>query len=213
MVEAKGGRTTKAVDLIRSMAPEHNCTRVDSCYDVDEQGAWGKLLRITRKVKREHGLWGEVRGDPSFPELGLTQMLGAPSSAVRVRLYEKGKQPDLRHLNRPNLVRLEVQVRPQKAAKAVYSSLSPIEVWGATKFTRDLAARVLASSLQPAPAGTIHRQSSSDRAVSWMLQQYGCHLLAMLADHGDWACVGKELGHRLDLMHQRRLKPLGSGGE
>ncbi|WP_235605818.1 replication initiation factor domain-containing protein, partial [Rhodanobacter thiooxydans] len=81
----------------------------------------------------------EKRGDWDMPELGRTQYLGASSSAVRARLYEKGKQPEFRHLSRFDLCRLEIQVRPAKDAKDAYSKLSALEVWGASKWTRQLA--------------------------------------------------------------------------
>lgn len=193
MVEVKGEHTPYVVERLRSAAP-HRCTRVDACADFDRPGAWDELLAPVLKVKAEHKLYGEKRGDWEFPELGRTQYLGANSSAVRARLYEKGRQPEYRHLERFNLCRLEVQVRPTKEAKDAYSQLGPVEVWGASKWTRELAATVLQEHVDPHPAGTIRRDTTRDRALRWMALQYGPHLVSLAGDLGGWDMLGRTLG-------------------
>ena len=61
---------------------------------------------------------GGKAGDwDDFPEKGRTLYLGSQSSPVRMRLYEKGLQPEYAHLNRPNWARIEVQVRPAKGGQ------------------------------------------------------------------------------------------------
>ena len=82
MVEVKGERTPGVVERLRS-ACEHRCTRVDSCVDFERPGAFEELLGPVLEVKAAHRLYGEKRGDWEFPELGRTQYLGAPSSAIR----------------------------------------------------------------------------------------------------------------------------------
>jgi hypothetical protein len=193
MIEVKGEGTPAVVELLRAAA-EHRCTRVDACADFDAPGAWEALLEPVLQVKAQHNLYGEKRGDWEFPELGRTQYLGANSSAVRARLYEKGRQPEYRHLERWDLCRLEVQVRPAKDAKAEYSTLGPLEVWGASKWTRQLAAAVLHEHLDPHPPGTIRRDSNRDRALKWMALQYGPHLVSLADDLGGWDVLGLTLG-------------------
>jgi hypothetical protein len=193
MVEVKGEHTPYVVERLRGAAP-HRCTRADACADFDRPGAWDALLEPVLQVKAKHKLYGEKRGDWEFPELGRTQYLGANSSAVRVRLYEKGRQPEYRHLERWDLCRLEVQVRPAKEAKDAYSKLSPLEVWGASRFTRDLAATVLQEHVDPHPAGTVRRDTTRDRALRWMSLQYGPHLVSLADDLGGWEVLGLTLG-------------------
>jgi hypothetical protein len=193
MVEVKGELSPMVVERLRSAA-EHRCTRADACADFDAPGAWESLLAPVLKVKADHKLYGEKRGDWEFPELGRTQYLGANSSAVRARLYEKGRQPEYRHLERFDLCRLEVQVRPAKEAKEAYSKLGPLEVWGASKWTRELAAAVLQEHIDPHPAGTIRRDTTRDRALRWMALQYGPHLVSLAADLGGWDVLGLTLG-------------------
>lgn len=192
MVEVKGERTPQVVERLRSGFP-HRCTRVDSCADFERPGVFEELLVPVMRAKADHRLYGERRGDWEFPELGRTQYLGANSSAVRARLYEKGKQPEFRHLDRPNLCRLEIQVRPAKDAKSVFSTLSPLEVWGASKWTRQLASEVLQELLDPHPPGTVWRDSKRDQALRWMAGQYGAHLVSLAADLGGWDVLGLTL--------------------
>lgn len=203
MVEVKGERTPEVVERLRSDFP-HRCTRVDSCADFERPGAFEELLQPVLRAKADHRLYGERRGDWEFPELGRTQYLGANSSPIRARLYEKGKQPEYRHLNRPNLCRLEIQIRPQKEAKSAYANLSALEVWGASKWTRQLASDVLETMLDPQPPGTVRRDSKRDQALRWMASQYGPHLVSLAADLGGWDVLGLTLREMVEEEKQRR---------
>ena len=193
MVEVKGESTPEIVQKLRSEAQDHRCTRVDSCVDIERPGAFEELLAPVMEVKAKHRLYGERRGDWDQPHLGRTQYLGANSSTVRARLYEKGRQPEFRHLHRDDLVRLEIQVRPMKDAKDVYSTLSPLEIWGASKWTRQLAEAVLSEAVNPHPPGTVRKESDMDRKLRWMVKQYGPTLVQLFSDLGSWECVGLQL--------------------
>lgn len=206
MVEVKGERTPAFVDKFRQLVPTHRCTRVDSCQDFDEPGAWDRLLAHVLEVKQEHRLKGEKRGDWDFPEDGRTQYLGSDQSAVRARLYEKGKQPGYRHLERFDLARLEIQVRPVKAAKTVFSSLDALQVWGASPFTRDLAARILQLAVDKQAAGTVWKRSKPLAALGFACQQYGPAFL-WLHDHvGDWQSVGLTLGEMIAEVQEKKRR-------
>lgn len=197
MIEVKGEYTTPAVERLRERF-FHRVSRVDACADFDAPAAFERLLGPCMEVKGKHRLKGERRGDwEDFPEEGRTLYLGAPTSVARVRLYEKGKQPEYRHLAKPDWARIEVQVRPAKAAKAAYNRATPADVWGATAWTRDLAGRVLAEHVDPHPAGTVYRKTERDRALAWMCKQYGAHLVSLKEDLGDWANVGRTLAEMI----------------
>ena len=193
MLEAKGERTPSVVERLRSRY-EHRCTRVDSCYDVEEVGAFDRMLDPCLHVKKAHKLKGSKAGDwEDFPEDGRTLYVGAQTSPVRLRLYEKGHQPEYRHLNRPDWVRIELQVRPAKDAKDVYSRADSLAVWGASAWTRELAGLVLAAELAPLPAGTTYRMTDEERAIHFMCKQYGKHMMSMRNRVGSWEGVGLEL--------------------
>jgi len=203
MIEVKGSPSRDMVPMIRDRYPDHACTRVDAAYDLDKVGAWDELLTEVVDVKSKFNLRGEKRGDWDFPDDGRTMYLGA-TSTVRVRLYEKGKQPEYRDCGHPDWVRLEVQVRPKKEARQVYTTLDAMEVWGASKYTRELASRVLQRELDPFPAGTVRRLSSRDRALDFMCEQYGSHLLSLKEDLGSWECLGLTLSEMI--ARKRRSK-------
>jgi len=203
MIEVKGERTPEVVERLRSRFP-HRVTRLDSCADFDAPGAFQRLLRPVRAVKRDHRIWGERRGDWQQPEKGRTMNLGAPTSPTKFRLYEKGKQPEYAHLSRFDWVRAEIQVRPQKEAKASYAAITPLDAWGASRWSRDLAARILSDHVDPHPAGTVYRRTDLESRIDWVCKQAGPTLLELLAEVGTWECVGLTLGERIQELKENR---------
>lgn len=202
MIEVKGESTPRVAEALRGAFP-HRVTRVDSCADFDAPGAFEAIVGAMSKVKAAHRLLGEHRGDwEDHPDLGRTKYLGSPKSPVRARGYEKGKQPEYRHLNMPNLARIEVQVRPAKEAKQAYSGLSALDVWGASKWTRELAAAILKNHVDPHPAGTVYKKTDLERRLDWICAQGGPTLLELLQECGTWETVGLTLGETI--ARQRR---------
>lgn len=191
MIEVKGERSPGVVERIRAVP--HRVTRMDSCVDWDEPGAWDRALGLCSDIKARTGLYGEKRGDWDQPDLGRTFYLGAPSSAVRFRLYEKGKQPEYRHLMRPDYVRAEVEIRPAKEAKEGFASITAQQAWGVSPWTREMAAQWLIGQVEPCPPGNMRREVQRDRALRFMAGQYGQHLLSLQADLGSWECLGLTL--------------------
>ena len=192
-IEVKGEKTPEAVKALRERY-WHRVTRVDACADFDEPEAFERLLGPCLEVKKQFRLKGSKLGDwEDFPEDGRTLYLGSPSSVSRVRLYEKGKQPEYKHLRRPDWVRIEAQIRPAKEAKESFNRITPMECWGASKWTRELAARVLKEHVEPHAAGSTYRLTERETALNWMCKQYGAHLLSLASDLGGWDCVGLTL--------------------
>lgn len=205
MVEVKGEHTPAVVNELRSRWPNHRVTRVDSCADFDHPGAFEAILMPCEKVVRDRKIYAQRLGDwEQHPELGRTYMMGSKESAVRCRLYEKGLQPEYRHLDQRNWARLEVQVRPAKEAKETFSALSPTEVWGASRWSRELASSVLQDHVDPHPAGTVYRLTERDSALSWMCRQYGPHLTSLALDLGGWDVLGLTLREMLDEQERKR---------
>lgn len=203
MIEVKGERSPEVVERLRSAFP-HGVTRMDACADFDAPGAFDALLEPLLHVKQEHRLKGRRDGDwEDFPELGRTQYVGSPQSVAMVRLYEKGKQPEYRHLERPDWVRAEVQVRPgSKETKLAYAKLSPSDAWGASAWSREYACLVLEDHVDPHPAGTTWRKSDLETRLSWLCRQYGPTLLELLGEVGNWECVGLTLGEAIKAHQQ-----------
>lgn len=200
MMEVKGEHTPAAVEAIRASIP-HRCTRVDSCADFDRPNVFDELVAQITVIKKKHGIKGSKAGDwEDHPDEGRTFYVGAPSSSVLCRTYEKGKQPEYRHLNRPHWTRSEVQARPKREARDLYAleSTTPESVWGAARFTRDIAAVILQNHVDPHPAGTIYRLPSDERALRWVSKQYGPLFLRLFEDLGSWQAVGLTLGDYIE---------------
>lgn len=198
MIEVKGERSPEVVERLRSAFP-HRATRMDSCADFDAPGAFERLLGTCLTIKRRHKLKGDRAGDwEDFPELGRTQYIGTPNSVSMLRLYEKGKQPEYRHLDKPDWVRAEIQVRPAKEAKTTFSSLSAIDIWGASRWSRELAGEILREHVDPHPAGTVYRKTSLDARLDWLCRQGGSTLLELYEQVGSWACVGLTLSEKIN---------------
>ena len=209
MLEVKGERTPEVVERLRRDV-SHRCTRVDSCADFDAPRAFDRLYRACRTVKKAHRIMGGKAGDwEDFPEKGRTLYLGAKTSATRLRLYEKGKQPEYTHLARENWTRLEIQVRPEKEAKGEFSLLSAEDVWGASRWTRELSALVLQNHVDPHPAGSTYRKTEDEAAIEWMCRQYGQRLVSMASDLGGWDCLGLTLG---EIVREQQRRSGGVSG-
>lgn len=203
MIEVKGECSPRVVERLRSDFP-HRVTRVDACADFDAPGAFESLLGPCQEVVESKRIYSERRGDwDHFPELGRTYMMGSAQSVSRVRLYEKGKQPEYRHLARHDWSRLEVQVRPAKEAKDTFSTLTPVEVWGASGWTRDIATRCLLEHVDPHPAGSTYKRTERDAALAWMCKQYGPHLFSLACDLGGWECLGLTLREMIEEGNRR----------
>lgn len=194
-----GGRTdvhvkaTSAVaDAVRSLVTVDRCktarvdTRVDSLAPFDE------LADILERAGEIYGsqiveISGRagVKGDRH--DTGRTVMLGAPSSALRIRLYEKWLESPGQYVEGTN--RVEVQLRPPSRVKERVSSWSRAETFCASKVAREVAER-LGTDLAPAASLHVSRGTPDlDRSMAAMGRQYGRAFGRYLATGGDLSMV------------------------
>lgn len=213
-VEASGDAApTLAGFLQADMAGYYRVTRVDSAYDFIDGDPWNELFEACTTVAdylpsgeprgrrlslRTVGDW--LREDEGFPD-GRTLYVGSPTSPVMARLYEKGKQlrkafPDQADRFPIGWTRLELQWRPQKEQRRAAAELSPVEVWGAGAWSRDLHARVL--HLEPERRAPFYEAPPDDaRAFHYLVKQYGPLMRRLVAAHG-WDGLRDELRRALD---------------
>lgn len=197
-VKASGSATDAFVELVRSSWPEHRVTRMDAAEDFRDPGAYEAAEGICRRVGRELGVRGRAIVPDDASE-GRTYYLGAPSSDVRVRLYDKtaevrSRLPEVRHCEVPDhWVRLEAQVRPRKDARVVAAQVPPEAAWGFAGWTSSLAREVFALDVERVSmqAG---RETDHERARRFMVMQYRRVLERMLDEVGSWERVGVQLG-------------------
>lgn len=133
--------------------------------------------RITYMESKENGI-----------SLGRTLYLGAPSSRVRVRVYEKWLQSPGEYVEGTN--RVEVQLRPDSKAKAFVSSWGPAATFCASRTTRDLAQR-LGADLTPEVTLRVKRPTPTlEESLEAMGNQYGKGVRQWLdLTGGDWGRV------------------------
>ena len=197
-MEILGPRAQFFADQVRAKM-HHTCPRLDSCIDLRGEGVWDLVVVKAGEIKHKYkALHGERRGDWDKPEKGLTLTLGSPEGSAYVRIYQRGKHPDYVHLGQPDLVRMEIQVRPHGLpAKNRFATCSALDAWGASNWSKALLLAVVGESvvrIQPNPAW---KQTDDDRVFRWMLKQYGRRLDAAAKAWGGWAQLGVALGETL----------------
>lgn len=164
---------------VRELWPAHRVTRVDACQDYDEPGAWDRLYGLAEAFALSRGLAVDQAGDWLRLEAGRTFYVGGRKSAVRLRVYEKGKQlrgeaalagVELDGIS-PDLVRVELQVRPDKDARWTAAQLRPEDFYGFSVWSRDFLASLTGEDVERV---TIREARSTDveRSVGWMTRQY-----------------------------------------
>jgi DNA relaxase NicK len=208
-VWASGDDTDSLVPVVRGRWPaRHRVTRMDAAQDFDEPGAWDRLYAAALAVADERRLKIDQAGDWHRLEEGRTFYVGGRKSAVFARLYEKGKQLRLQALDggadiSPDLVRLEVQVRPEGRAREVAAIAAPEDAYGYAEWTRELARRVYGAEVE-----RVHikerRESDDERALAWLVRQYGEHLGRLAESVGSWERVGTHLGRMVERQERAR---------
>lgn len=220
---ASSDSTMELVNLLRNEFPEHYVTRFDSCEDFNE--TYDKLRRPCIKVAKAHGVAFPEHKDELNDEAGRTQYMGAPSSSIRFRLYEKGKQkwaemnmaafqqiyampdvfthihPETGEVLEGNIwTRAEVQVRPKgDSARLAASTATPLEAWGFTQWSHALALELFKREFERIHVRE-HKLTDDEIALSWMLKQYGKVLMRTSNKLGGWPELGSMLGTAIERM-------------
>lgn len=164
--------TSDAADLVREDVTTGACktSRVDT--RVDTLASFEDLERVLQAAAESYGsLITRVESERRGESLGRTVYLGSPSSAIRVRLYEKHLESPGEYAEGTN--RVEVQLRPPSKVKGRVSSWSRAETFCASRVTRDLAQRLGA---ELAPAASLHVKRGTpdlERSLAAMGDQYG----------------------------------------
>lgn len=215
---ASGPTAQIVCDLVRSeLAGQHAVSRADPCIDYATPGAYDVLQDVALQVAREHRVKVDTRGDHLLTKEGRTIYLGAPTSHVRLRVYDKAYELQTKFANMPEvletipaeLARLEAQIRPKTPeAKRLAATASPVELFGAAAWMRVLLGKVAGLEIEPFQAGPVWRKSDDDRAYAAMLAQYGNMLLRRLQDLGDPECVGRQIFDDLREYQYKRSRGL-----
>lgn len=201
-------------ELIRATFPLHTVSRIDVREDYTDEGAFDSIQAKLLTVAEAHRVKVGTAGDHLLTKAGRTTYLGATSSAVRMRLYDKAaevlsKLPAFgvertKAYARLGIevpehwTRLEAQIRPAtKEAKAELARIEPVEALGSSTWMREVWRAVAGLDLKPVQIGRGYRVADDERAYRYLLAQYGGLLRRMKVDAGSWECVGLQLGEDL----------------
>lgn len=208
-----GEAAQPGAECIRAHFPAHLVTRADAREDFGDVGAFDRMLPSLLTVADQHKVRVDTRGDHLLTKQARTVYLGAPSSACRLRLYDKAAElrskfaaDPVRLAEVPNeLARLEAQVRPQtRQAREQFATIEPLAVMGSSGWLRALWKLVSDMDLNPVQVGKPWRQSDDDRAYAYMLAQYGGLIRRRILEHGSPECFGLQLAS--DLAEREKAK-------
>lgn len=192
-VQCSGAGTRQVVADIRASFPEHRVARADVCADWCDATAWRQLSKAALAVRKQFALASRLNGDWVSREDGRTIYLGGRSSYVQARLYEKGKQLG----TLPDWVRLEIQVRPAGEGKSNLARAEPGQLFSVCPWTRELSARVGVPELEAVRIRDPWQPGDDERALEYMLLQYGGLLRREKDRRGSWDAVWELLRARL----------------
>lgn len=169
-------------------------TRVDTLLPMPE------IEALMREASLTYGsLLTTIESERHGESCGRTLYLGAPSSAVRVRAYEKWLESPGQYVEGTN--RVEVQLRPPSRVKGAVSAWTPAQTFCASKTTAELAA-MLGADL--APKASLHVSRGTPdlvRTMKVMGDQYGPSYRKFM----EWS--GGDLGRILEFMEDTGPDP------
>lgn len=185
-VTFSGASCDVGVPLLRERWGNHRVTRCDAAMDFEGPGAWEEIQDVVLGCADRRRVQVQHQGDWHRAEKGRTLMLGARSSATRMRAYEKGHEMVQKGFQGVSLdlVRTEVQVRPAGAARELLATAPAATAWGASAWSQELfqdlagveAERVVMKAWRPADV---------ERATAAMFRQYRSTLQRVRESLGD----------------------------
>lgn len=133
-IQWTGSDSTRGAQIARKLFPGHSVTRVDvaidACFSHSVSGLdTSVVLAGCVDIAVSHRLGTTMLGDWSGRnETGRTLYMGSAKSALRVRVYEKGRQPDTMPAD-PDWLRFELVYRPKgQDLRRAASALTPYDV-------------------------------------------------------------------------------------
>lgn len=195
-VSATGSDAVWFADMCRAVWRDaHEVTRLDVAEDYQGDGAFEGLSAICIDVAKARGVATFNVGDWAQGIHGRTLYVGSRTSVARVRCYEKGKEYLARGVRGFPLTatRVELMVRPKREGRRALAVAPPAECYGIAGWTRELYARLFAQEV--ARVTDINwTASDDDRALRWLVRQYGPLLGRQKEALGSWEAVGVLLG-------------------
>lgn len=210
-LRAQGVYSPDIATICRSLWPGHSVTRADVAIDFDGEDAFLKLHRLLDGQAARRGLKVDMKGDwrPNRdPLAGRTFYLGARSSVMFMRLYEKGLHERSKYQNSDQVIsldwtRLEIEVKPQSPeARFRASRLQPADFWGVSAWSRDILRLAMGLDVERVNMN-LRPESEDETALKHMIRQYRSALMRESARNGE---SEMQLFERLLNDHDRRAR-------
>ena len=187
-IQGTGRNAAPVATWLKAWKPCHRVARADVAEDYSGEGAWDRLSGMCLEVADKHHIEVEHAGDHHRAIKGRSFYLGGRTSVVREICYEKGKQIG----GDPNHVRLELRVRPgSRDAKYRAAALQPAELYGASRWSAELALRLGNPEVSRMSLGTVYRADDIERARKALFRQYGATLRGIASEFGGWSEAGE----------------------
>lgn len=210
-----GQDASAGADALRKLFPDHSVARADVAHDFIAHRGFDRMVEKIDPIARKARVKVMFMGDPSPDQTdGRTMYYGSPESDLRIRVYEKDKERISSGVPAEDVpegwTRVEVQARPRKGRKLQVASMTEAAVFGLSKWSKEVAEQVLGlKGAVPYTPDRSMRESTADRAVRHMLDQYGNALRAFVAVHGRKA-LDRKINDTLldDTALSKRRKPV-----
>lgn len=205
---SKGYVAHEAMTVLRRVFPSHRVSRMDVAVDLKPKvpgfDVYGAVSEILKELRDEFGLKARTINH-DLPQFGRTHYLGSRQSPAMVRVYEKDKEQASKGLSYiPGNVRVELESKPQKRPeRARWASVSLEEAWGVSRWTRQLADRVLSLDVQPIRRAQAVKHSDQDTFQN-ILNQHS-KLIQRLDEEEAVAMLRAIYSHGRDGLHKKRL--------
>jgi hypothetical protein len=194
---------------LRATFPDHEVTRCDAAQDFDGPGTWDRLSGLLLGMADERGLSIDQNGDWYRGRDGRTLYVGSRRSAVFLRLYEKGKQlraigaPGAESVS-PDLVRVELQSRPEGGSRGFAAACGPMETFGFAVWAQEAARLVFGADVARVSLKPV-RDSDDERAFRAMAEQYSGVLGRLADDRGSFDALWIDLERRVRSVLARKV--------
>ena len=202
LVLTSGVGCAATVRAVRALWPvSHQVSRADAAADVDSPGAFEELSRLAIDFADERGITVDFAGDWHRRVRGRTVYIGSRSSAVFLRIYEKGKQMRQNGLVDASLdwVRVELSVKPLKGCRQTAAFVDASELWGFSKWGTAFRKRLDGVEVEPLRMKE-HRETDQQRAFRACMRQYGATLAREAHRLGSWDALGPFLRDSIDAL-------------
>jgi hypothetical protein len=183
-------------DALHAWGGAFKPTRFDSCIDWEEPGLFDCLSSSLLAFATEKGLLVNQQGDWERGR-SRTLYIGSSKSPVQIRLYEKGYEMLGLDTDRPNWVRLEVQVKPTKSRRASTCTWSPSDAF-CCGWVSEAIQRFFILPQCKHPIGYEKTDSDRLRRRKWLFKVAARALRELLEDHsGDLESFAKEISESI----------------